>query len=184
MISKITKVFTITLIIFIFFTCSNANAQSTSKSNFRFGIGVDGLVPLSSFRSTVNYALGITPRLQYTLNNDVAFTFTTGYYHFFTKPLYIPAGEFGAGERIQNDLDIIPIKIGAKYFVSSNFYLAGEAGLGLEVDNGGGDSKLILSPGIGYANKRWDIAIRYENFRGQNYNYSTAGLRVAYGFGL
>src|SRR4051794_3071374 len=111
-ITKTTKLFTTTLILLALFICSNVNAQSVAKGSFRFGVGVDGLLPVGNFSNTANFALGITPRLQYGIANNIALTFTTGYYHFFTKPLYLPAGVLGAGERIQNDLDIIPVKAG------------------------------------------------------------------------
>lgn len=163
---------------------ANANAQS-NDSKFRFGIGVDGLIPVGNLTNTVNFGLGITPRLQYSVNNKFALTFTSGFYHFFTKKIYLTEG-LGAGSSIENDLDIIPVKAGVKYFVLPNIYLAGEAGASFEVENGGGPVELILSPSFGYASKNWDIGLRYENFHGENYNYSFAviGLRVAYGFGL
>ncbi|MDB5145542.1 MAG: hypothetical protein JWQ66_4255, partial [Mucilaginibacter sp.] len=42
----------------------------------------------------------------------------------------------------------------------------------------------ILSPGLGYASKSWEVSARYENFSGQGNNYGLVGLRIAYGFGL
>lgn len=166
------------------FIGTNASAQSVPKSKWRFGVGVDGLLPVGSFRNNVNFGLGVTPRLQYGVADNVALTFTSGFYHFFTKPLYVPAGFLGAGERIQNDLDIIPVKAGIKAFISPNIYLGAEVGFGFEVDNGGGNTKFLASPGIGYASKKWDINLRYESFTGQSQNYGVLGLRVAYGFGL
>jgi hypothetical protein len=84
----------------------------------------------------------------------------------------------------QNDLDIIPVKAGLKAFISSNVYIGAEVGAGFEVDNGGGNTKLIASPTIGYASKKWDVGLRYESFSGQGNNYGLLGLRIAYGFGL
>jgi hypothetical protein len=173
-----------TLTFFALFIGTTAHAQSVPKSKWRFGIGADGLLPVGSFRNAVNAGIGLTPRLQYGIADNLALTFTSGFYHFFTKPIYLPQGVLGAGERMQNDLDIIPVKFGIKAFVSSNIYLGAEVGAGFEVDNGGGDSKLIASPGIGYASKKWDVGLRYESFSGQGRNYGLLGLRVAYGFGL
>jgi hypothetical protein len=162
---------------------TNSNAQSLPKNTFRFGIGLDGLLPVGNLSNTANFGLGLTPRLQYGVADNVALTFTAGLYHFFTKKLYINEG-FGAGSSIENDLDIVPVKIGLKAFVLPNIYIAGEAGLGFEVEDGGGPTKLIVSPGIGYASKKWDLGVRYENFSGGNYSYGVIGLRIAYGFGL
>jgi hypothetical protein len=177
------KLLATTLVVLALFIGSQANAQSFQKSKLRFGIGLDGLLPVGNLSNSANFGLGITPRLQYGIADNVALTFTSGFYHFFTKTIYINSG-LGAGSTIQNDLDIVPAKFGVKAFLSSNIYLAGEVGAGFEVANGGGDTKLIASPTIGYASKKWDIGARYENFSGQGPTYGIVGLRVAYGFGL
>jgi hypothetical protein len=171
----------ISLVVAIFF-CNNANAQS-NDSKFRLGIGIDGLLPVGSFTNTVNFGLAITPRLQYNVDNKFALTFTSGFYHFFTKKIFLTEG-LGAGSSMENDLDIVPVKAGLKYFVLPNIYVAGEAGAGFEVEDGGGPVDLILSPSLGYASKNWDIGLRYENFRGQNSSVGVLGIRIAYGFGL
>jgi hypothetical protein len=83
---------------------------------------------------------------------------------------------------------MIPVKAGIKAFVGDGFYFSGEAGAGFEVHpiiaGGEKNTKLILSPGVGYASKSWDVGVRYENFSGQGNNYGLVGLRLAYGFGL
>jgi hypothetical protein len=48
----------------------------------------------------------------------------------------------------------------------------------------GGNTKLLLEPGVGYANKKWDFGIAYESLTGQQDNYGFVGLRIAYGFSL
>lgn len=164
------------------FFCDNAGAQS-NDSKFRFGIGIDGLLPVGNFTNTVNFGLAITPRLQYNVDNKFALTFTSGFYHFFTKKIFITEG-FGAGSSIENDLDIVPVKAGLKYFVLPRIYVAGEVGAGFEVEDGGGPADLIWSPSLGYASKNWDIGLRYENFRGPYSSAGMFGICVAYGFGL
>ncbi|MDN3548788.1 hypothetical protein [Mucilaginibacter aquaedulcis] len=179
------KLLSAAVIFILSMTCLNVkvNAQTISKGVFRMGIGADGLVPVGDLKNAVNFGLGVTPRLQYGLTKDLALTFTTGYYHFFTKDIYIQDG-LGAGLPIENSLEIIPVKAGLKAFVIPNFYIAGEIGLGLEVQDGGGPADLLLSPGFGYASKHWDFGARYENLSEQGHSVGMFGLRVAYGFGL
>jgi len=164
------------------FLCNDANAQS-NDSKLRLDIGIDGLLPVGSFTNTVNFGLAVTPRLQYSVDNKFALTFTSGFYHFFTKKIFITEG-FGAGSSIENDLDIVPVKAGLKYIVLPNIYVAGEIGAGFEVEDGGGPVDLLLSPSIGYSKKNWDIGLRYENLRGSNSSVGVFGLRVAYSFEL
>jgi hypothetical protein len=159
-----------------------SNAQSIQKSKLRFGIGVDGLLPVGDLRNTANFGLGLTPRLQYGVADNVALTFTSGLYHFFMKDFYVTDG--AQTYKYQNDLDLIPVKAGIKAFVSSNIYIGAEAGIGFQVDNGGGNSKFLSSGGIGYASKKWDVGARYESFGANGYRNGVIGLRVAYGFGL
>jgi len=173
------------MVVFGLVICNNAKAQSVAEGKFRFGIGVDGLLPLGNLSNFENFGLGVTPRLQYGIGNNTALTFTSGFYHFFPKTVIIPTGALGETTgTVKFDLDIVPVKVGIKQFISKDFYIDGEAGAGFEVEKGGGRVKLILSPAVGYASKHWDVSARYEGFFGQDDNYGTIGLRIAYGFGL
>jgi len=182
--TKTQKLLPTLLAVLILFACSNANAQTVSPSKFRLGIGVDALMPVGNTATTTNFGIGVTPRLQYGLSNKVALTFTSGIYHFFPKTVTYPAIGSFPGFTAKYKSDIIPVKVGAKFFIGSNFYLSGEAGAAFEVANGGGRAHFLWSPGIGYATKRWDIGARYENFSGNGYSDGVTALRVAYGFGL
>jgi hypothetical protein len=177
-----TKLTAALLVIAAFLSVKTANAQTIGDGKLRFGIGLDGLLPVGGLSNTESFALGITPRLQYALTDKLALTFTSGIYHFFPKKYYISDGL--PGYYAKYHLDIVPVKLGLKAFVTKNIYLAGEVGAGFEVEDGGGPVKLILSPGVGYATKHWDIGARYENFSGGNNSYGAVGLRLAYGLGL
>jgi len=75
------------------------------------------------------------------------------------------------------------VKVGAKFFFNSPIYFGAEAGAGFET-NYAKNTKLLLSPGLGWANKNWDVGVRYESLSGQSDNYGTVALRLAYGFSL
>lgn len=170
----------------LFFT-SNVKAQSIDPNKFRFGIGVEGGIATGNAHDYSNLELGGTARVQYGLSNNLALTLTSGYYNFFGKT------EPGTDLKYQS-LGMVPVKAGIKAFFTKNLYFGAEAGAGFETktflpqgyDNRDyeKDTKLILSPAIGYANKSWDVGVRYENFSGQDNGYGLVGLRVAYGFGL
>lgn len=169
----------------LFFAGSRANAQSAAAGKFRLGIGVDALVPVGNTKTTQNFALGLTPRLQYSVSNRFALIFTSGIYHFFPKSFPYPSGSTLPPIMVKFRSEIIPVKLGAKVFLSNNFYFSGEAGAAFEVARYAGERVHFLwSPGIGYATKRWDIGARYEDFSGNGYSDGAVALRVAYGFGL
>lgn len=181
----------------LFVGVNTASAQSTKKSALRLGIGIEGLLPTGGqLKDISNVGLGGTARLQYGISDNLALTLTSGYYNFFGKENTTTITNGTNVTRITNkaiDFGIVPVKVGIKAFVSQNFYLAGEIGAGFETKDAyrgaTGDfnkkaTKLIASPGIGYATQKWDVGVRYENYSGQSNNYGALGLRIAYGFGL
>ena len=167
------------------FAANTVSAQTTTPANaWRLGIGVEAGVPTGVLKDGSNFGLGGTARLQYGINNSTAFTLTSGYYNFFAKSYDLPGGGSIKGE----DLGMIPVKAGIKAYVGSGFYVGGEVGAGFETKaryaNGDKDTKLILSPGVGYSWSNVDLGVRYENFSGQNLNYGMVAARLAYGFKL
>ncbi len=178
---KSTKLIAAAVTAVALFLGTNVKAQTTEKSAWRLGIGVEGGIPTGDMKNSVaggqdysKFQLGGTVRLQYGVSDNVALTATTGYYNFFAT---------NSGK----DLGVVPVKLGLKAFYTDNLYVGGEAGAGFEtVSWAGGDknTKLILAPTLGWADKSWDVGIKYENFSGQSINYGTIGLRVAYGFSL
>ena len=174
----------------ILFT-TELKAQTTDPNKFRFGIGLEAGAPTGNAHDISNFELGGTARLQYGLSNNLALTLTSGYYNFFGKTYTTSVFDGTNTTTVSVDgrsLGMIPVKAGIKAFFASNFYFGAEAGAGFEVhapiDGAEKDTKLILAPGLGFANKTWDVGIRYENFSGQGNNYGLAGLRIAYGFPL
>ena len=157
-------------------------AQTTPPSEWRFGVGVEGGIPTGNLKDFSNFELGGTARLQYGLSSNIALTLTSGYYNFFAKNSSTTINGITYTAK-PTDLGIVPVKLGIKAFVGDGFYFGAEAGAGFETVYAK-NTKLILSPGLGYANKSWDVGVRYENFSGQSDNYGTVALRLAYGFGL
>jgi hypothetical protein len=169
------------------FIGTNVNAQTTPPNKLRFGIGVEGLLPTGNLHDISNVGVGGTARLQYGVANNLALTLTSGYYNYFGKEID------GIGKT--KSLGMIPVKAGIKAFFAQNLYFSAEAGAAFETSGFGElkgennddfkkNTKLLLSPGVGYASKSWDVGVRYENYSGQDNGYGTVGLRIAYGFGL
>jgi hypothetical protein len=160
------------------FFAGNLKAQTTTPNPWRFGIGIEAGAPTGNAHDISNFELGGTARLQYDASDHFAWTLTSGYYNMFGKNVTID----GTTVKAQS-LGIVPVKLGIKAFFAPTWYFGAEAGAGFETISNG-DTKLILSPALGYANKTWDVGARYENFSGQGNSYGLVGLRVAYAFGL
>lgn len=179
------------------FASNAAKAQSATPANaWRFGIGIEGMAPTGNMHNISNAGIGGTARLQYGINNTVAFTLTSGYYNFFGKE---NTATYANGTTITKvtskavDFGIVPVKAGLKAYIGDGFYVAGEVGAGFETKDAyrglTGDynkkaTKLILAPGVGYSWTNVDFGVRYENFSGSNNNYGMVAARLAYGFKL
>nr|WP_067059837.1 hypothetical protein [Mucilaginibacter sp. L294] len=155
------------------FTSLTGKAQSITKNTFKWSIAEETFRPVGHFHRESDFGIGGSVRMQYGLSDRVALTFTAGYYNFFVKAPYKNLGV--------EDYRLVPVKVGIKAFVLPHIYLAAEAGVGFEVNR---EKKrvFIASPGVGWANKSWDVGVRYENYAANNNGYGTLALRIAYGF--
>ena len=167
----------------ILFIGSSAKAQTTPATSpnpnpWRLGFGIEGGIPTGDAHPSSGFELGGSARLQFDATSNFAVMLTSGYNNFFIKDDYRAPGD-------PSSLGIVPVKLGVKYFFVPGIYVAGEAGAGFETnDPVKNNTKLILSPALGWANEHWDIGVNYTNYSGQSDNYGSVGLRVAYGFGL
>ncbi len=159
------------------FIGTTANAQTTPKSKLRFGVGLEAGAPTGSAHTGSNFELGGTARLQYGVGERFALMLTSGYYNFFGKTI----SENPEIKTTSNG--VVPLKAGMKAFFTDNLYFSAEAGAGFET-SGSNNTKLLLAPGLGWANQKWDVGLRYEDFSGQGSSYGLVGLRLAYGFEL
>jgi hypothetical protein len=173
---SLSKLTTATIIAITLFFATNVKAQTTPANALLFSIGADAGDPTGNLRIGSVFVLGGTARLQYGVSNNFAITLTSGADHFFSK--INPA----TGKNYDS-FGIIPIKAGFKEFFVPNIYFGAEAGVGIEqVDSGHANTKLLLSPALGWANKHWDVGVRYDNYSGQNDPYGFVALRIGYGF--
>jgi hypothetical protein len=177
---KASKLIAAALTAMALFITINVEAQTTPANKFDLSLGIESGLPTGNAANYSTFILGGNIRLQYGISDSFAVTFSTGGYHFFSQKIPgtdVRYSSYGVG----------PIKAGFKEFFVPDFYVAGEAGIGREVSQkgfAGGQTKLLLAPGIGYANKKWDLGIVYESLTGDQNDYGFVGLRIGYGFSL
>jgi hypothetical protein len=158
------------LFILIILSITTAHAQSTSS--WRIGFGIDAGV---STADAFKYALGGDIRVQKDFNQRWSGTFTTGFSHFFEKDHFAGYSQYGS------PYNVIPVKLGVKYFVANNLYLGGEAGAGFAFEQWG--TSFLYSPSVGLAFKNGiDLSLKYEDYTKDKATKNIA-LRLAYGFG-
>lgn len=163
---------------------TTTKAQGHDSHAWRFGIGVEPGIPTGDMRNASHFALGGNLRLQKDLSGSISIMGTAGYTNFFSRNYTV-----GGVTYDPKDYGIIPVKAGIKAFFVPHAYVSGEVGAGFETRDdayGNKNTKLVLSPGIGYAMSHTglDLGIRYENYSGGNTgSFGQVALRVAMGFG-
>lgn len=170
------KLFLLTAIAGIF-AFSNANAQKDPGMNGpKLGIGAEFAFPIGQFGDVSKFGVGGSLLYQHPVAPNLNLTANAGYISVKNKDI---AGGNTAG--------LIPVKVGARYFLAENFYVNGELGAAFSTVTGGGTA-FAYSPGVGIefpvANKSSiDVGARYEGWS-NNGTLSFIGLRAAFNFGL
>ncbi|MBC8987608.1 outer membrane beta-barrel protein [Pedobacter sp. N36a] len=173
------KLFLLTAIAGIF-AFSNAQAQKDPAMNGpKLGIGAEFAFPMGNFGDLYKMGYGGSLLYQHPVAPNLNLTANAGYLSFKAKDI------FGGGTS-----GVIPVKVGARYFVAENFYLNGEIGAAFSTEDGGG-TKFAYSPGAGLefpvADKASiDLGVRYEGWsKGDGLvTPSFIGVRAAFNFGL
>ncbi|HEX8021641.1 outer membrane beta-barrel protein [Mucilaginibacter sp.] len=158
------------LFILVVLSAATAKAQSNNRT-WRVGFGIDaGIATSDAFK----YAIGGDIRIQKDFNPRVSGTLTTGFSHFFEKDHFAGYSQYGS------PYNVIPVKLGIRYFVGDNLYLGGEAGAGFAFEQWG--TSFVWSPSVGMAFKNGiDLSLKYEDYT-KDKATKTLGLRLAYGF--
>ena len=169
----------------------HSNGQSTTKtetygSGIRLSIGADAGVPVGSLNNGYNWSLGGSIQADFPIVRDQLYaTINSGYNNF-----------FATNSSNLNDIGLIPVKAGLKYFPVKWCYIQGEAGASfLTNQNEIGATKsasFVYAPQVGVllntgGRNYIDAGFRFEGntkfYDGGNANNFLA-LRVAYAFGL
>jgi hypothetical protein len=182
------KIGVITLVMFSFLG-HNVKAQSNNKtetygSGIRLSIGVDAGIPVGSLRGDYRWSFGGSAQADFPLiSNQLYVTLNSGYNNIFAK-----------NSPGLNDIHLIPVKAGLKYFPVKIFYVQGEAGASFLTNNNEAEksASFVYAPQVGVllpvgAKNYIDAGFRFE---GNTKFYETGkssnffGLRVAYAFSL
>jgi len=172
-------------------TPAPASTSTTTASGIRYSIGVDAGIPTGKLSDAYNWNLGGSLQVDIPVANKLFVTVNAGYDNIFGKTVNVD----GVNVKAEN-IELLPVKAGLKYFVVSNFYVQGEAGASFLLNKSKLDddksAAFIYAPQIGYqfqlGGKSYiDAGVRYEastkfdsNIDDSKVNFF--GLRVAYGF--
>lgn len=170
----------IIVLIFVIFT-QNVKAQ------FNASIGLEGAIMQGDFKSLASYGIGATIAGEFGLTEKLGLTAQLGYIYLLPVEIYASAY-------------MLPIQAGFKLYTNSKdkgVYIQPQIGVHkLSVTRGSYTFRGTTIPeqtvsetnpsyglGLGYiANKKIDIAIRYNLVSNENKTTNYIGIRVAYNF--
>jgi hypothetical protein len=163
----------ILFVVVLFAASFAANAQG-DVLGLKFGLGANLAIPLTNYSDSYSIGAGIDLLGQYGISEQVAVTVDAGYTSLFGKKL--PNG-------IKNDLSIIPIRAGLRFYPAPEFYIAGKAGIGIIKPEGfSSTNTTAYSFGIGYfVNPTFDVSASYDGYS-KNGSSSLINIRLGYTF--
>ncbi|WP_158990525.1 outer membrane beta-barrel protein [Mucilaginibacter sp. L196] len=170
---------------------STTPTSTTTASGIRYSIGVDAGIPTGKLSDSYNWNLGGSLQVDIPVANKLFVTVNAGYDNIFGKNVTV-----GTITSKAQNIELLPVKAGLKYFVVSNFYVQGEAGAAFVLDktkiDANNSAAFVYAPQIGYqfqlGGKNYiDAGVRYEASTKLNSDVDDSkvnffGLRVAYGF--
>lgn len=182
------KLFLLTAIAGVF-AFGNVSAQKIKGP--KLGIGADFAVPVGSLSDGYKFGFGGSLLFQTPIVPKLNFTASAGYLNLSGKTLsglYLNGGQIYTFKQKVPNSNVVPVKVGARYFVNDNFYAGAEVGAAFLSEDGENATAFAYSPNIGYelplANKNsLDLGLKYEGWS-KNSSVGFFGFRVAYNFGL
>ena len=176
-----TRLFTAILLTAGFFV-TNVKAQSTDPK-WRVDFGPEVGITSAQIYQISSREYGATASIQYALNDNIALKLSSGYYVFSSPSATNTYTQLGNVIYVTPVIQqsVIPVTLGAKYFISKPFYFGLDTGVGFETQYSE-NKKLMASGGFGFQFDSFDIGAHYEDFSGQSYHYGLIGLHFKYGF--
>ncbi|GAB3918255.1 outer membrane beta-barrel protein [Mucilaginibacter boryungensis] len=175
--------------------------STTTPTGPRLSIGADAGIPTGKLSDGYNWNLGGSAQVEFPIANQLFLTVNAGYNNIFgKKDVTFTTVTGNTTTTIKGDvqnIQLLPVKAGLKFFPVNNFYVQAEGGAGFllnKKDLGYTKSTaFIYAPQVGVllpltASSNLDLGVRYEgstkyaDVDGSTLNF--VALRVAYSFNL
>lgn len=158
--------------------CLSPFTKAQSQPAFKFSLGPELSFASGSFSNTHSIGIGATVQAEVSLQEHLYGTATFGIISYNGKSVAY------TGTKTTGQI-IIPLRIGAKYFLSGGVYGAAQIGVGF-LNNFYSGTSFAYSPQIGYefntkSGKALDVTFKYDGYS-KNGTIGAIGFRVAYIF--
>lgn len=156
---------------------SSVTLMAQNDSRFKFSAGPELSIATGTFADLYSFGIGATGQVEFNLQENLFATGTTGIIFYNGKSI-------GNGNK-KSGLNIIPIKVGVKYFIAGSVYVGAQTGVGIINKNLG--TYFAYSPLVGYefkttSEKALDATLKFDGYSGSGSSISSVGVRLAYIF--
>lgn len=150
--------------------------KSASNGGWEFNASVNPGMSLNNSR----FVIGTDLQLERYLSDNFALTVSAGFTHFSDKTAtytYESSSVAPVTYQIHMGKNLIPMKLGIKVFPAKGIYVAGAAGLGVDIN---GNSSFLYAVTVGtQLGSRFDLGLKYEDYT-DFYHTNQLALRLAY----
>ncbi len=159
--------------------CASSALLAQNQPAFKFSVGPELGFATGTFATSHSVGIGASVQAEISIQEHLFGTATFGIISYAGK-------SYGSGLKYAGQT-IIPLRIGAKYFLSGGVYCALQAGVGfLNKLNNEGGTAFSYSPQVGYEfntkkGKAVDATFKYEGYS-KNGTKGALGFRLAYIF--
>jgi hypothetical protein len=174
------KKLSLSVLVAIFFIGLQFKVQAQSAvGQSKIGFGAIFALPLGDYKETANYGTGVSFLYQQAVLEKLNFTVELGYTRFHGKEVFA---------NIKYKEGFIPIKVGARYYLTEYVYGSGQAGISISTANGSGrGTAFAYAPGLGLtfpvaASGSLDVGLQYEGWARSSGTASFGAIRIGYNF--
>lgn len=125
----------------------------------------------ASNRSALGFGAGLN--LGYSLSNRLALSSSIAYNYFVGKKFM--------GYRMQG-LSAFPLKVGLRYYTSTDFYFEGLGGVAMQSNTGNSSGAWSFGMGTRSTKQPLNFSIRYESWLDPNFGLASFGQKTAFDF--
>ncbi|HLP35328.1 hypothetical protein [Lacibacter sp.] len=139
------------------------SASYAQKANTIFGGNVIVGAPLGEFRNDYRSAIGIEGLAGFGVSQNVYLTGTIGFQSYAPDPNSFFGMEYGK-------ITVVPLKAGVRFYPANNFFLTGNAGLGLIRDEtiDARESRFAYDIGAGLNFNIFNASVHYDGWQKKN----------------
>jgi len=135
----------------------------SAQSKITASPGVELSIPTGDFADVAGVGVGISGRIQYTLQPNLGLMGTLGYTWWGSK----------SANSVKFSANALQILVGPKYYFQKNFYGLAEAGIysvtgsvegtvqGIPYDRSDTESDFMLAIGVGYEYQKFEFEVKY-----------------------